>query len=121
MTGMLFHPADLVLSKINNPNKVQICTDNTALLARPKWLNQRYLACSRKFMMRGFEIAEANIGDIDALADVHESSLQCDWIYCRMFRDVHPAAIREFSRALISRRLNSSHSKIFKVTNESTQ
>lgn len=121
MTGMLFHPADLVLSKINNPNQVQICTDNTALLARPKWLSQCYLACCGCFMMRGFEIAEANIGDIDALADVHESSLQCDWIYCRMFRDVHPAAIREFSRALISRRLNSSHSKIFKVTNESTQ
>lgn len=72
-------------------------------------------------MMGGFEIAEANIGDLDALADVHESSLQQDWIYCRMFRDVHPTAIREFSRALIGRRLDSSHSKVFKVTNEDTR
>lgn len=71
--------------------------------------------------MENFKITEANIGDLDTLAQIHESSLQSDWIYRRMFRDVQSEAIREFSRSLISRRLGSSYSKIFKVTDMGTQ
>lgn len=71
--------------------------------------------------MGDYEITEANIDDIDALVSVHESSMQSDWIYCRIIRDVDPKEAREFARSMVRQKFDHSYCKVFKVTDLRTR
>lgn len=71
--------------------------------------------------MTNFKVTEANVGDIEELIEVSKSSMQDDWLYWRMLRNVSAQEVRELNRSALMAQFDLSHRKVFKVTDMDTQ
>lgn len=71
--------------------------------------------------MDHFELSEATIDDLDALVDVHESSMESDPVYRLLFRDVLPDTARSFIHGEMLKKFDLGYRKYFKITDFRTK